>query len=167
MSDDKLTPDATAEVDTEVASAGSNSFLAAIAAALQTAGVSAARNDIDRAFARDSFDTDIGYHEGLRTCLLMGFQGLTALDNTLNHVKAVKAMDAQTVAHNRNSDDAFYAGLSKADSTFHSGLMKAYGLETDNEVLSTVALSKVVQGLANEIAGIKTAVADALAAEAK
>lgn len=154
------TPDADALTESEIAesSVGAGSSLASIAAALRAAGASAARNDIDRAFTRDSFDTDVGYHEGLRTCLLMGFQGLTALDNTLNHVKAVKAMDAQTVAHNRNSDDAFYAGINKSDSTFHSGLLKAYGLETDNEVLSTVALSKVVQALANEVGIIKDAI---------
>jgi len=155
------TPDADALAEAEIASAGAGVSLADIAASLRAAGVSASREQLDRAFTRDTFDTDIGYHEGLRTCLLVGFQGLTALNNTLDHVKAIKAMNGEETQHARNSENQFYSGINKSDSTFHSGLMKAYGLETDNEVLTTVALTKLVQGLANEIAGIKDVIAAA------
>ena len=153
------TPDADALAEEE--GVGTGLSMAAIGAKLFAAGVSASREQIDRAFTRDKMDVDIGYEEGLRWLTLQSFAGLTALDNSLNHVKAIKAMDAETVAHNRNSDDAFYAGLSKSDSTFHSGLLKGYGLETDNEVLSTVALAKVVQALAGEVSAIKDAISAA------
>lgn len=158
------TPDADALTESEVAesSAGAGTSLAQIAAALRAAGVSASREQLDRALARDTFDTDIGYHEGLRWLTLQSFNSSVNLDRTLSHVIATKAMNGEETQHARNSTGAFYDGILKSDSTFHSGLLKAYGLETDNEVLSTVALSKVVQGLANEIAGIKAAI---LAAE--
>jgi hypothetical protein len=154
-----------AKATTEDDSSGSGTTIAAIAAAMRSAGLLNARGDIDRSLTRDAFDTDIGYHEGLRTCLLMGFQSLTAMDSAFNHVKAIKAMDDQNFAREDQSNSAFYGGLSKADSTFHHGLLKSYGMETDNEVLSTTVLAKVVQGLANDIAGIKDAIAAAAPAE--
>ena len=159
------TPDADALTEAEVASAAADSgnTIAAIGAALRAAGVSASRQQLDRAFTRDAFDTDIGYHEGLRHLQLKDFSSMTNLANILNFVQGVKAMDKQSIAHMRDSDDAFYGGLKKATSTHAAGLLDAFGLETDNEVLSTVALSKVVQGLANEIAGIKAAIFEATA----
>ena len=157
------TPDADALTEAEVAAAAADSgtTIAAIGAALRAAGVSASREQLDRAFTRDAFDTDIGYHEGLRHLQLKDFSSMTNLSNVLNFVQGVKAMDKQSIAHMRDSDDAFYGGLKKATSTHAAGLLDAFGLETDNEVLSTVALSKVVQGLANEIAGIKAAIFEA------
>ena len=157
------TPDADALTESEVAesSVGAGSTLAAIAAALRTAGVSAARENIDRAFTRDSFDTDIGYHEGLRWLTLQSFAGTTALGRTLDYLTAAKAMNKESIAHNRDSDDAHSAGIRKSDDTFHSGLLKAHSLETDNEVLSTVALAKVVQQLFAEVNTIKEAIAAA------
>jgi len=147
------TPDADALGESEV--------MAAIAAALAASGVSASRQQLDRAFTRDAFDTDIGYHEGLRHLQLKDFSSMTNLSNVLNFVQGIKAMNKEGIAHMRDSDDAFYGALKKATSTHAAGLLDAFGLETDNEVLSTVALSKVVQGLANEIAGIKAAIFEA------
>ena len=155
------TPDSDALVEVEGAQAGVGSTLAQIGAALRAAGVSASRQQLDRAFTRDAFDTDIGYHEGLRHLQLKDFASMTNLSNVLNFVSGVKAMDKQSIAHMRDSDDAFYGGLKKATSTHAAGLLDAFGLETDNEVLSTVALSKVVQALANEVAGIKSAIFEA------
>ena len=158
------TPDADALTESEVAAAAADSgtTIAAIGAALRAAGVSASREQLDRAFTRDAFDTDIGYHEGLRHLQLKDFSSMTNLSNVMNFVTGVKAMDKQSIAHMRDSDDAFFGGLRKSTSTHAAGLLDAFGLETDNEVLSTVALSKVVQGLANEIAGIKSAIFEAM-----
>ena len=154
------TPDADALTESEVAdsSAGAGTTIAAIGAALRAAGVSASREQLDRAFTRDAFDTDIGYHEGLRHLQLKDFASMTTLANTMNFVTGIKAMDKQSIAHMRDSDDAFYGGLKKATSTHAAGLLDAFGLETDNEVLSTVALAKVVQALAGEVEAIKTAI---------
>jgi len=155
------TPDSDALVEVEGANAGAGSTLAQIGAALRAAGVSASREQLDRAFTRDAFDTDIGYHEGLRWLTLQSFSGLTALDNTLNHVKAIKAMNNEETQHARNSNRQRDDSILGSDSVFHSGLLKAYGLETDNEVLSTVALAKVVDNLAQEVSSIKKAILSA------
>jgi hypothetical protein len=152
------TPDADALSETE----GASSVMAAIGAALAAGGVSASREQLDRAFTRDAFDTDIGYHEGLRWLTLQSFSGLVALGRTLDYQTGVKAMNKESVAHTQDTDGAFYGGLSKSDSTFHSGLLKGHGLETDNEVLSTVALAEVVKNLSNEVNAIKNAIAAAM-----
>ena len=60
------TPDADALAEVEAASAGAGLSLVDVAAALRSVGASASREQLDRAFTRDSFDTDVGYHEGLR-----------------------------------------------------------------------------------------------------
>jgi hypothetical protein len=155
------TGDALSESEVVGSSAGAGTSLAEIAAALRSAGVGTSREQIDRAFTRDSFDVDIGYHEGIRACLLMGFQGLTAMNNTFSHVKAIKAMNNEETQHERNSDNAFYSGIEKSDSTFHSGLLKAYGLETDNEVLSTLTLAKAVDNMFQRLEAIESAIAAA------
>jgi hypothetical protein len=157
------TPDADALTESEVAdsSAGAGTTIAAIGAALRAAGVSASRQQLDRAFTRDAFDTDIGYHEGLRHLQLKDFSSMTNLSNVLNFISGVKAMNKESFANTQDTNTAFYEGLKKATSTAAAGLLDAHGLETDNEVLTTVALTKLVQGLANEIAGIKQAIFDA------
>ena len=158
------TPDADALTEAEVAAAAADSgtTIAAIGAALRAAGVSASRQQLDRAFTRDAFDTDIGYHEGLRHLQLKDFSSMTNLSNVLNFVSGVKAMNKESFANTQDTNTAFYEGLKKATSTHAAGLLDAFGLETDNEVLTTVALTKLVQGLANEIAGIKQAIFDAM-----
>jgi len=156
-----LTPHSSAETDVEGTSAGGGTTLADIAAALRAAGVSASREQLDRAFTRDNFDVDIGYHEGLRFLLLKGFEQVTAMNSCLNHVSAMAAMQAQTITHNRDSDDAHSAGIRKSDDTFHSGLLKSYSLETDNEVLSTTALAKLIDNVAQRVERIESAILDA------
>jgi hypothetical protein len=155
----QVTPSADALVEDE--SAGAGTSLAQIAAALRAAGVSASRQQIDRAFTRDAFDTDIGYHEGIRACLLMNFQGLTALENSFSHVKAVKAMNNEDIQQRRAVNAQTYDNVLQSDSTFHSGLLKAYGLETDNEVLSTIALAKAVDNMLQRLDKIEGAIAAA------
>lgn len=153
------TPDSDALVETEHASGGTS--IADIAAALKAAGVSASREQLDRAFTRDSFDVDIGYHEGLRFLLLKGFEQVTAMNSVLNHTAAMAAVQAQTVTHNRDSDDAHSAGIRKSDDTFHSGMLKGWSLETDNEVLSTTALAKIVDNMAQRVDRIEQAISAA------
>lgn len=155
------TPDSDALVEVEGAQAGVGSTLAQIGAALRAAGVSASRQQLDRAFTRDAFDTDIGYHEGLRHLQLKDFASMTNLGNVLNFVTGIKAMNKESIANARDDDSSFYDGVIKSDSAFHSGLLKAYGLETDNEVLTTAALSKMVQALYQDVNAIKGAITQA------
>jgi hypothetical protein len=157
----QVTPDSDAKGDVEGSSSGVGLTMADVAAALRSAGVGTSREQIDRAFTRDAFDTDIGYHEGVRACLLMNFQSLTAMDSVLNHVKAVKAMNTEDVQQRRNVNRETYDNVLQSDSVFHSGLLKAYGLETDNEVLSTVALAKAVDNMLQRLEKIENAIATA------
>jgi hypothetical protein len=155
------TPDSDALGEAEGSSSGVGLSLADIASALRAAGTSASREQLDRAFTRDNFDVDIGLHEGMRWLILDRFSSLNAMNSVLDHAKAVKALNNEETQHERNSDNAFYSGVSKSDSTFHSGLLKAYGLETDNEVLSTVALAKIVDNLAQKVDAIMGAISQA------
>ena len=151
------TPDSDALIEVEGANAGAGSTLAQIGAALRAAGVSASREQLDRAFTRDATDVDIGYHEGLRHLQLKDFASMTNLSNVLNHVTGIKAMNKESQANDRDSDSTFWTGIEKAGGVFHSNLLKAYGLETDNEVLTTVALAEVVKQMANKVDAIEAA----------
>ena len=155
------TGDALSESEVVGSSAGAGTSLADIAAAFRAAGVSAARSEADRAFSRDQIDSDIGYEEGLKYLLLRMFTRGQALSDVLDHAKAIKSLNVEETQHERNSDNAFYSGVQKSDSTFHSGLLKAYGLETDNEVISTVALAKMLENLNNRMVSIEEAIANA------
>lgn len=141
----QVTPHSDALTENE----GSGSMIglsaADIAAALRSAGV--ARTSDERGYSRDKVDVDVGMDEFLRFCMANRAASLTGLGNTLDHVKAVKAMDAQTLANFENNANSFFGVINKAGSTFHSNLLQAYGLETDNEVLSTAALTKLIDGL--------------------
>jgi hypothetical protein len=152
------TPDSDALAEVEGASAGAGTSLADIAAALRAAGVSASREQLDRAFTRDSFDVDIGYHEGLRFLLLKGFEQVTAMNSVLNHTAAMAGIQAQTVVHARDTDDLNNGRVQNSDNTFHSGLLKSYALETDNEVLSTAALAKIIDNMVQRVERIEKAI---------
>jgi hypothetical protein len=155
------TPDADALGEVEGVLAGLGLNLADISAQLAQAATSAARDVGDRFFGRDSMDVDIGFHEGLRHLTLHSFAGLTAMNNMFQYTAGIKAMNMESIANQRADDSAFYDGVIKSDSAFHSGLLKAYGLETDNEVLSTVALGKVVSTLVQDVTAIKDAISAA------
>ena len=155
------TPDADALAEVEAASVGAGLSLVDVAAALRSVGASASREQLDRAFTRDAFDTDIGYHEGLRHLTLKDMSSMSNLNNVLNFVQGIKAMNVEAIANQRADDSAFYDGVIKSDSAFHSGLLKAYGLETDNEVLTTAALAKMVQSLHEDVNSIKGAITQA------
>ena len=155
------TPDADALAEVEAASVGAGLSLVDVAAALRSVGASASREQLDRAFTRDSFDTDVGYHEGLRHLTLKDMTSSTNLNNVLNFVQGIKAMNKESDANRRDDDSSFYDGIEKSDSVFHSGLLKSFGLETDNEVLTTAALSKMVQALYQDVNAIKDAIGKA------
>jgi len=152
------TPDADALGEVEAVSAGTGLTLANIGAALRAAGVSASREQLDRAFTRDKQDIDVGYEEGLRTSLLMNFQSMTAMDSVLNHTKAMAALRAETTAHARDNMQLHHENVLRSGDVFHSGLLKAYALETDNEVLSTTALAKIIDNMAQRVEGIEQAI---------
>jgi len=155
------TPDGDALSEVEQVNVGAGSTLASIGAALRAAGVSESRQQLDRAFTRDLSDVDIGLHEGMRFQQLRMISSAVSLDNVLNHVAAAKAMDKQSIAHMRDSDDAFYGGLSKGDATFQQSMLKSDGLKTDNEVITTAALAGIVKALVGEVADIKAAILSA------
>jgi len=152
------TPDSDALSEVEATSSGAGLSLVDIAAALRSAGASASREQLDRAFTRDNFDVDIGYHEGLRFLLLDRFSSLNAMNSVLDHVKAVKSMNNEETQHARNSQSQTYDTILNSDSVFHSGLLKAFSLETDNEVLSTTALAKIIDNVAQRVEGIEKAI---------
>jgi len=152
------TPDADALGEAEAVSAGVGLSMVDIAAALRSAGASASREQLDRAFTRDTHDVDIGYHEGLRFLLLDRFSSLNAMNSVLDHVKAVKAMNNEETQHARNSQSQTYDTILNSDSVMHSGLLKAYSLETDNEVITTIALAKVVDNLSQKVDAIASAI---------
>jgi hypothetical protein len=152
------TPDSDALGEVEGSSSGVGLSLADIATALRAAGTSASREQLDRAFTRDNFDVDIGYHEGLRFLLLDRFSSLNAMNSVLDHVKAIKAMNNEETQHARNGNRQRDDSILGSDSVFHSGLLKAYGLETDNEVITTMALAKVVDNLSQKVDAIVGAI---------
>lgn len=158
----QVTPDADAKGDVEGSSAGTGLSLADVAAALRSAAVGTAREQIDKSFSRDLTDVDIGYHEGLRWLTLQSFSGLVALDNAFNHVKAIKAMNTEDIQQRRNVNRETYDNVLQSDSVFHSGLLKAYGLETDNEVLSTTALAKMVDNMLQRLDSVESVIAEAV-----
>ncbi len=152
------TPDADALAEVEGASVGAGLSLVDVAAALRSVGASSSREQLDRAFTRDAFDTDVGYHEGLRHLTLKDFSSMTNLNNVMNFVSGIKAMDKQSISHEADGYNSFYGGLKKATSIHAAGLLDAFGLETDNEVLSTVALGKVVSDLIKQVDAITAAI---------
>jgi hypothetical protein len=151
------TPDADALGEVEAVLAGVGLNLAEVSAQLASAATDSARSVSSKFLGRDAFDTDIGYHEGLRHLTLHSLTGLTAMNNMFQFTAGIKAMDNQTIAHQRDSDDAYYGGLAKGDATFHQSLLKSYGIETDNEVLTTQVLAKLVE----RINGIEQAIVNA------
>ena len=152
------TPDSDALVEVEGASAGAGLSLVDVANALRATGASSSREQLDRAFTRDKQDIDVGYEEGIRACLLMNFQGMAAMDSVLNHTKAMAAIRAETTVHARDNMALHHENVLRSGDVFHSSLIKAYALETDNEVLSTIALAKIVDNLAQKVGSIEAAI---------
>ena len=155
------TPDGDALAEVEGVSAGAGLSLVDVANALRSTGGSNSREQLDRAFTRDLSDVDIGLHEGMRFQQLRMISSAVTIDNVLNFVNGAKAMDKQSIAHMRDSDDAFYGGLAKADATFQQSMLKSDGLKTDNEVITTAALAGIVKELVGEVATIKNAILNA------
>ena len=102
---------------------------------------------VDRYLSSSFKDTDIGMDEVLRANLALGFQSQAGKKMVMDHVESMAALNGQHVDHARNSDDSFYSGLKKATSTHAAGILDAFGLETDNEVLSTASLVPVIKKL--------------------
>jgi hypothetical protein len=148
------TPDSDALAEVEAVAAGVTTALDQVAAILQSAG---AFNQGGALF-RDSFDTDVGFHESLRISLANRMASLSALGIVSDTVLAskqldisavahTKAQDAQTLANFENNSNSFFGMLTRSNSTAQSALTQAYSLETDNEVLTTAQLSEMVKML--------------------
>ena len=146
------TPDADALGEIEAVAAGVTTALDQVAAILQSAG---AFNQGGALF-RDSFDTDVGFHESLRISLANRMASLSSLGMISDLVLSAKAMDIQQVANTRavnaasldnfeNNANSFYGMITKSNTTSQSALTQAYSLETDNEVLTTAQLSEMVK----------------------
>jgi hypothetical protein len=146
------TPDGDALAEVEVVGVGS--ALADVAAMLHSAG---AFNQGGALF-RDSFDTDVGFHESLRISLANRMASLSAFGMASDLVLAVKSIDSAALAHTKaqnaetlanfeNNAQSFFGMIAKSNTTTQSQLGQAYGLETDNEVLTTAQLSEMVKML--------------------
>jgi len=146
------TPDGDALAEIETVSVGAATILGKVSALLQSAG---AFNQGGALF-RDSFDTDIGYHESLRFSLAQSMASLSALSVVGNMVLASKQLDAAALAHTKatnaetlanfeNNANSFFGMITKSNTTNQSALTQAYGLESDNEVLTTAQLSEMVK----------------------
>jgi hypothetical protein len=147
------TPDADSFVELAAAFAamfGMGNFNAAsILNSLSAAQTHGGTSMLDRYLSSSFKDTDIGMDEVLRANLALGFQSQVGKKMVMDHVESIKAMNVGVIDHGRNSNDMFYEGLKKSTSVHSAGLLDAFGLETDNEVLSTVSLSKVVKALSD------------------
>jgi hypothetical protein len=140
----QVTPHSDALTENEASGALVGLSSADIASALRTGGVGS--------YTRDSAfkDTDVGMDEFLRYCLATQAGSITSLTSVLNSVQATKAQDNATLANFENNANSFFGMISKSGTVFHNNLLQSYGLETDNEVLSTAALTKLIDGLLEE-----------------
>jgi hypothetical protein len=161
------TPDGDALAEVEVV--GVAASLAEVAAMLQSAG---AFNQGGALF-RDSFDTDVGFHEALRISLANRMASLSAFGMASDLVLSGKAMDqaalantksinAETLANFENNANSFFGMLTRSNSTAQAALTQAYSLETDNEVLTTAQLAEMVKMLNGKMNTITDAIEGAV-----
>ena len=148
------TPDADALAEVEAVAAGVTTALDQVAAILQSAG---AFNQGGALF-RDTFDTDVGFHESLRISLANRMASLSALGMVTDFTLGVKAINHESLAHARttnadvlanfeNNQNSFFGMLTRSNSVSQSALTQSESLETDNEVLTTAQLSEMVIAL--------------------
>jgi hypothetical protein len=160
------TPDADALSEVEGAMAALSGAVDQVAALMQSAG---AFNQ-GGAFFRDKTDVDVGMDEVLRTASGKGAQHQTSLGMVLDHVAAVKSIDAQTVAHARNTNaevlsnfennaNSFFGMLTRSNSTAQSALTQSEGLQTNNEVLTAAQLAEMIKALNEKVSAIGNAFA--------
>jgi hypothetical protein len=90
---------------------------------------------------------DVSTDEMLRFLVGMRAASAVSLGEVLDHVKATAAINAENTADARRSAAQGSDAILRSDSVFQSGLLKAFSLETDNEVLSTAALAQLIDGL--------------------
>jgi len=159
------TPDADALGEVEAVSSGVTTALDQVAALLQSAG---AFNQGGSLF-RDSFDTDVGFHESLRISLANRMASLSSLGMVSDLVLAGKAMDIEATANTRrvnsasldnfeNNANSFFGMLARSNSTSQAALIQAVSLESDNEVLTTAQLSEMVIALNGKMNTITDAI---------
>ena len=163
------TPDADALGEIEAVAAGVTTALDQVAAILQSAG---AFNQGGALF-RDSFDTDVGFHEALRISLANRMASLSGLgmiaDLTLGTrtiemaaVANARAVNAASLDNFENNANSFFGMLTRSNSTSQSALTQSASLETDNEVLTTAQLAEMIKTLNSEMDTIKGALLEAI-----
>jgi hypothetical protein len=160
------TPDADALSEVEGAMAALSGAVDQVAALMSSAG---AFNQ-GGAFFRDKTDMDVGMDEVLRSASGKGAQHQTSLGMVLDHVAAIKSIDAQTVAHARNTNaevlsnfennaNSFFGMLTRSNSTAQSALTQAESLQTTNEVLTGAQLAEMIKALNDKVNAIGDAFA--------
>ena len=152
------TPDADALSEVEGAMAALSGAVDQVAALMSSAG---AFNQ-GGAFFRDKTDMDVGMDEILRTASGKGAQGQTSLQLVLDHVKAVKTINAETLANFENNQNSFFGMLARSNSVSQSALTQTESLQTNNEVLTAVQITEMLKALNDKINVIGQAFNDAL-----
>jgi hypothetical protein len=160
----QVTPTGDALAEIETVSVGAATALGKVAALLQSAG---AFNQGGALF-RDSFDTDVGFHESLRISLANRMASLSALGMVSDLVLSAKAMDLQGVANARstnaevlsnfeNNANSFFGMITKSNTVAQSALTQSESLQTNNEVLTNAQLSEMVKLLSGKMSIITDA----------
>ena len=163
------TPDGDALAEIETVSVGAATALGKVAALLQSAG---AFNQGGSLF-RDSFDTDVGFHEALRISLANRMASLSSLGMVADLVLGAKALDVQVVANARatnaevlanfeNNANSFFGMVTKSNTVAQSALTQSESLQTNNEVLTVAQLSEMVKMLNGKMITITDALESVL-----
>jgi hypothetical protein len=141
------TPDADALTEVEGAMAALSGAVDQVAALMQSAG---AFNQ-GGAFFRDKTDMDVGMDEILRTAAGKGAQHQTSLGMVLDHVKAVKAINAETLSNFENNQNSFFGMLTRSNSVSQSALTQSESLQTNNEFLTSTQFAEMLKALNDKI----------------
>jgi hypothetical protein len=152
------TPDGDALAEIESVQVGAATLLSKVAAALSSSG---AFNQGGAMF-RDVVDIDVGMHELMKVGVGMTAASLSALGTVCNTVLASKQIDLQAVTHARNTNaevlanfennaHSFMGMITKSNTTAQSALTQAYSLESDNEVITTMALAKALEAVTTKV----------------
>jgi hypothetical protein len=141
------TPDADALSEVEGAMAALSGAVDQVAALMQSAG---AFNQ-GGAFFRDKTDMDVGMDEILRTASGKGAQGQTSLQLVLDHVKAVKSINAETLANFENNQNSFFGMLTRSNSVSQSALTQSESLQTNNEFLTATQFAEMLKALNEKV----------------
>jgi hypothetical protein len=89
--------------------------------------------------------------EILRTASGKGAQGQTSLQLVLDHVKAVKSINAETLANFENNQNSFFGMLTRSNSVSQSALTQSESLQTNNEFLTATQFAEMLKALNEKV----------------